>query len=62
MLTQIRGWMDRHPRQVLLLYLEGHLDDQAGYDLGAADLEAVMGNLIYRPAAGGARCEPLPRS
>ena len=59
-LTQIRGWMDRNPRQVLLLYLEGHLDDQAGYDLGAADLEAVMGNLIYRPAAGGARCEPLP--
>ena len=26
-LTQIRGWMDRNPRQVLLLYLEGHLDN-----------------------------------
>lgn len=59
-LTQIRAWMDRNPRQVLLLYLEGHLDDAAGYDLGAADLQAVMGDLIYRPAAGGARCEPLP--
>ena len=34
-LTQIRGWMDRNPRQVLLLYLEGHLDNAAGYDLGA---------------------------
>ena len=59
-LTQIRGWMDRNPRQVLLLYLEGHLDTAAGYDMGAADLQAVMGDLIQRPAAGGARCEPLP--
>ena len=59
-LTQIRGWMDRNPRQVLLLYLEGHLDDAAGYDLGAADLDAVVGDLVYRPPGRGARCDPLP--
>ena len=59
-LTQIRAWMNRNPRQVLLLYLEGHLDDAAGYDLGAADLDAVVGDLVYRPASRGARCDPLP--
>ena len=68
-LTQIRGWMNRNPRQVLLLYLEGHLDDAAGYDLGAADLDAVVGDLVYRgrPAAAPAvtRCRwrsPATRS
>lgn len=59
-LAEIRGWMNRNPRQVLLLYLEGHLDTAAGYDQGAADLQAVMGDLIYRPTGGGARCDPLP--
>lgn len=59
-LREIRGWMDRHPRQVLLLYLEGHLDTRAGWDLGAADLDAVMGGLVYRTPGNGARCDPLP--
>lgn len=59
-LREIRGWIDRNPRQVLLLYLEGHLDTDAGYGLGSDDLEAVMGGLIYRPPSGGARCDPLP--
>ncbi len=59
-LGEIRVWMDRNPRQVLLLYLEGHLDTAAGYDLGSDDLEAVMGGLVYRPPSAGARCDPLP--
>ncbi len=59
-LTQIRGWMNRNPRQVLLLYLEGHLDTAAGYDMGASDLDAVVGDLVYRAPSRGARCDPLP--
>jgi hypothetical protein len=47
--------------QVLLLYLEDHLDNQAGYDAAAADVESVLGTRLFRPQAGGrSGCVPLP--
>ena len=59
-LREIRGWLDRHPRQVLLLYLESHLRDDAGYDAGADSVEEALGGRIYRPPSNGGRCDPMP--
>lgn len=59
-LAEIRGWLDAHPRQVILLYIESHLDTTAGYDAGADELESTLGPRIYRPPSNGARCDPLP--
>lgn len=59
-LREIRGWLDRHPDQVILLYLESHLDSVAGYDAGAASIEEAMGDLVYRPRSRGVRCDAMP--
>lgn len=59
-LGEIRGWLDAHPRQVILLYLEGHLDSKEGYDAGADEVQSTLGDRIYRPPSNGARCDPLP--
>jgi hypothetical protein len=59
-LRDVRGWLDRHPGQVLLLYLESHLESPEGYAAGADSIEETLGGLVHRPAGGGSRCEPLP--
>ena len=57
-LGEVEGWLRAHPDQVLLLYLENHLDGQAGNDAAAGQLQARIGDLIYtRP---GPVCDPLP--
>jgi hypothetical protein len=59
-LDEIGGWL-REPAssdQVLFLYLEDHLDDQAGYDAAAAIVREKLGAVLYAPAAGG--CQHLP--
>ena len=58
-LSEISGWLGENPDQVLLLYLEDHLDAQEGHDAAAAVLEEELGAAIYRPPAGGA-CAPTP--
>jgi hypothetical protein len=58
-LAEIAAWLRAHPDQVLLVYVEDHLDGQPGYDAGAAALHAAFGSLLYAPPAGGA-CTPLP--
>jgi hypothetical protein len=58
-LGEIAGWLDEHPREVLLLYLEDHLDGEAGHDAGAAALEAELGDRIHRPPPGGCADMPL---
>lgn len=57
-LTELATWLRAHPRQVLLLYVEDHLDTDAGYAQGADALHAVFGDLLYAP--GGTACTPLP--
>lgn len=60
-LDEVGGWL-REPAnsdQVLFLYLEDHLDNQAGYDAAAAILQEKLGDLLYAPAAGGG-CQKLP--
>ena len=59
-LGEIRGWLDRHPDQAILLYLESHLDSEDGYAAGAASVEEALGPLIYRPPSAGKRCDPMP--
>ncbi len=60
-LAEIGGWLGDHPDQVLLLYLEDHLDSEAGYDAAAAAVDSALGPKLYRPAGGGdAGCVPLP--
>ena len=59
-LREVRGWLDRHPRQVLLLYLESHLESPEGYAAGADSIEETLGGLVHRPAGRGSRCEKLP--
>ena len=59
-LREVRGWLDRHRGQVLLLYLESHLESPEGYAAGADSVEEALGPLVYRPTSGGARCEDLP--
>ena len=57
-LDEIRGWSDRHPDQVILLYLEDHLDSEEGYDAAARVVEEKLGDVLYRPSGTG--CSELP--
>lgn len=60
-LSEISGWL-RLPGnrdQVLLLYLEDHLDDAQGYDDAAAAVNAQIGDLVYKPAGPGCTALPL---
>lgn len=59
-LREVRGWLDRNPGQVLLLYLESHLESPEGYAAGADSIEETIGGLVHRPAGGGGSCEQLP--
>ncbi len=55
-LPEVRSWMDAHPDQVLLLYLEDHLE--GGYDAGAAVVRQILGDRLYLPPSGS--CTQLP--
>lgn len=57
-LEEIASWLRTHPRQVVLLYIEDHLETPAGYGQGAAAVREAFGNLLYSP--GGTSCVPLP--
>ena len=59
-LRQIKGWLDRHRDQVILLYLESHLEGREGHDAGAASIDETIGPLVYRTQSRGTRCDPLP--
>jgi hypothetical protein len=54
-LDEIAAWLDRHPDQVVLLYVEDHLEEPAAFDATAAATERALGDRIYRPAAPGCR-------
>jgi hypothetical protein len=58
-LSEVRGWLRAHPRQVILLYLESHLDTVDGYAAGADEVEEALGDVLYKPPAGGG-CTPMP--
>ena len=59
-LGEVRGWLRAHPSQVVMIYLESHLDTAAGYDAGADEVQSTLGDVLYKPRSGGRRCDPLP--
>lgn len=55
-LTELRTWLDANPTEVLILYIEDHLDDETGHARAAATIEETLGtasaaDLVFRPAA-----------
>lgn len=58
-LPEISSWVAAHEDQVLLLYLEDHINDAAGYASAVADIRAAFPGLIYEPGGGGG-CRSLP--
>ena len=54
-LEEIARWLDAHPDQVLLLYVEDHLEETAAFEATAAATERALGDRVFRPA--GAGCE-----
>jgi hypothetical protein len=58
-LREIAAWLDAHRDQVLLLYIEDHLESVQGHDDGAAVLSQVLGSRIYAPQGPGCTQMPL---
>lgn len=59
-LAPVAQWLAGNPGQVLLVYLEDHLEDAAGHAAGAAAVERTLGERVYRPPSAGAACHQLP--
>ncbi len=57
-LTEIAGWLRAHPRQVLLLYLEDHLETDDGYAQEPQACARPSAACSTPPAAPA--CTPLP--
>lgn len=60
-LSEIRTWLDAHPDEFLLLYLENHLDGEAGHAAAARTIAAELGDLVLQTPPG-APCAPMPAS
>ena len=60
-LAPVVAWVEEHPGHVLMLYLEDHMGDAAGYDEAAATVRAAFGDALYAPSPGaGTGCQVLP--
>src|SRR4051794_31138425 len=59
-LGELGGWLRAHRDQVLLLYLEDHLDGPAEHDAAAATLRDQLGSAVFAPS--GSSCTKLPLS
>lgn len=59
-LAEVGGWLRRpeNRREVLLLYLEDHLD--GNHAAGREVLDATLGSLVFRAGANDADCRSLP--
>jgi hypothetical protein len=61
--TEIADWLEGHPDEVVMLYLENQLQDSnvavpEAHDDAAATIAAALGQYIYRPATSA--CSPAP--
>ena len=60
-LAPIAGWVEDNPGQVLMLYLEDHMGDRAGYDAAAKTVKDVFGDALHAPRPATADgCQVLP--
>lgn len=57
-LPEIASWLDAHPREVLLLYLEDQIENPAGYEASAKVVHDALGDKLYTPSGPG--CTNLP--
>ena len=59
-LDEVSAWLRAPGRsdQVILIFLEDHLDNAQGYDTAAATIEERLGDLVHHPAGPG--CTELP--
>ena len=62
-LEEFRDWLDAHPGETVLLYIEDDIvgtqpasDLALAYATTAQVIEAAIGNRVYRPAAHGSTC------
>ena len=60
-LQPIAKWVEAHPGDVLLLYLEDNIQDStgAGYAAAAQAIDATIGDHVFKPGAGES-CPALP--
>lgn len=61
-LAEISRWLasPEGDGQVLLLYLEDHMGDAAGYDAAARIVETELGDVLFTPPPGG--CSEVPQA
>jgi hypothetical protein len=57
-LPEVVRWLDDHPQEVVLLYLEDQIDDPAGYEAAAKVVRDALGPRLHAPAGPG--CTTLP--
>ncbi|VVS94678.1 galactose-binding domain-containing protein [Desulfoluna spongiiphila] len=53
-LQEIRNWLNVNPDEVLIIYLEDHMEGH--YDKAIGEMNGIIGDLVYKP--GG--CKRLP--
>jgi len=53
-LMEIKVWLINNPNEVLILYLEDHMEGQ--YDRAISEMNGIIGNLVYKPNG----CQSLP--
>ena len=58
-LAEVRAWLDANAGEVVLLYLEDHLEGQEGHDRAAREVRDAFDGMLYAPPAG-AECTQLP--
>lgn len=61
-LAEIATWVKAHPGEVVLLYLEDHLETDDGYAQASVMVEKTLGPLLWRPTAKGCSALPLDRT
>jgi hypothetical protein len=68
-LAELRPWLDSHPQEVVLVYLENQLYDgepiatqRQAHEVTAGLLKAVLGDLVYKPPAArpAGTCASMP--
>jgi hypothetical protein len=61
-LKPVGDWLrqETHRGDVVLLYLEDHLDQSAAFDAAAKAINDTIGDLVYKPPPAGPGCPLLP--
>lgn len=58
-LREVDAWLEAHPNEVILLYLEDAIEDPAGYQSAGAEVAEIFKGQLFTGEAG---CQKLPLS